>query len=142
MNVSKITIGRLFNLGNYEHIRYEIAVDVKADEAATALAGLERILEALNPKKPIWYLTPAAAASAKKRIQDLREMTDEEVRKRHGQSKYSLLVKWHKQWSEQASKTHRWDIREKHARQMLDDLGGAAKYVDAKENWDLEDNDF
>jgi len=139
MNVSKITIGRLFNLGNYEHIRYEIAVDVFPGKAADALIGLERILETLNPKKPDYYLTPAAITSAENRIKMLREMTDEQVRHQHGQSKYSLLTKWLKQLEDQKTKTLHWDIRQAHARFMLNDLGGAAKRVDAKEHWD---NDF
>jgi len=139
MQISKITIGRLFNLGNYEHVRYEITVDVAVDEAATALTGLERILDALNPKKPNWYLTPAGAASAEERIKQLRELTDEEVRKRHGQSKYSLIFKWTKQLIEAQNKSNCWNINQQNARQALDDLGGACVYVDAKETWDTND---
>ena len=28
MKITKITVGRLHNLGNYEHVRYELTVEV------------------------------------------------------------------------------------------------------------------
>lgn len=31
MNVTKITIGRLFNLGSYEHVRYELTVEIREE---------------------------------------------------------------------------------------------------------------
>ena len=51
--VSKITIGRLYNLGNYEHVRYELAVDVPDGASAAAVfASTVRLLRAVNPKPP------------------------------------------------------------------------------------------
>ena len=50
MNVSKITIGRLYNLGNYEHIRYEVSVDLEnEDDATKAMVGLEKVIAGLAP---------------------------------------------------------------------------------------------
>ena len=43
MNITKITIGRLYNLGNYEHVRHDLTVEVKDGEsAATAITGMEK----------------------------------------------------------------------------------------------------
>ena len=53
MNITKITIGRLYNLGSYEHIRYELTCEIPSGESpATALIGLEKLIGALNPKLP------------------------------------------------------------------------------------------
>lgn len=50
MNITKITIGRLYNLGNYEHVRYDLTVEVKEGEsAATAITGMEAIIAGLAP---------------------------------------------------------------------------------------------
>src|SRR3954466_9951002 len=51
MRISRITIGRLYNLGSYEHVRYELTVEVPGGEsAATAVIGMEKLLAALSPK--------------------------------------------------------------------------------------------
>jgi hypothetical protein len=51
MKITKITIGRLYNLGSYEHVRYEISVEVpEGESSATALIGLEKVVTALSPK--------------------------------------------------------------------------------------------
>jgi hypothetical protein len=41
MNITKITIGRLYNLGSYEHVRYELTAEVPQGESpATAIIGM------------------------------------------------------------------------------------------------------
>ena len=51
MQITKITIGRLYNLGSYEHVRYELTAEVPAGEsAATAIIGMEKLMSALSPK--------------------------------------------------------------------------------------------
>ena len=52
--VSRIVVGRLYNLGNYEHVRYELTVDVpEGRSAALALKNTLRLLKAANPKPPV-----------------------------------------------------------------------------------------
>lgn len=54
MHVSKITIGRLFNLGNYEHVRYEIAADLQPGEnPREAVEKLNSAINAIGEKCPI-----------------------------------------------------------------------------------------
>lgn len=77
MNITKITIGRLFNLGNYEHVRYEITVDVGADESPEqALRALDLTLARLKPDRNM----PTAAEIEREtlRIVRMRTMTDDE----------------------------------------------------------------
>ncbi len=51
MNITRITVDRLYNLGSYEHVKFSLSVDVKEGEsAAVAMLGVEKIMEALNPK--------------------------------------------------------------------------------------------
>lgn len=136
MKVTKITIGRLFSLGNYEHVRYELTVECEWDQAPTAFRSIENILEALNPKKPHGYHGAKELELAENRIRDLHELTDEQVRHIHGQSKYSLIVKWQNQLRENSKRSYQWDRRREFAISLLNDLGGASEFKDAKQDWD------
>lgn len=53
MRVSKITVARLFNLGNYEHKRVEIAVETEPSwsdaRPSKVVQELEEIVEKLGP---------------------------------------------------------------------------------------------
>lgn len=67
MKASRVTVARLFNLGQYEHVRYEISVDVTdMQSAADAFLNLDAIMEALGPKteidlrhKMVWATDPS-----------------------------------------------------------------------------------
>ena len=49
--ISRITVARLYNIGNYEHIRYELTADVpEGNSAKIAISKLVRILRNANPK--------------------------------------------------------------------------------------------
>lgn len=52
--VIRVAIGRLHNLGNYEHIRYDVTVELNESEASNpgeVINKLERLLGALAPIK-------------------------------------------------------------------------------------------
>jgi len=52
MPIKTITISRLYNLGSYEHVKYEIGLELqKGDSPSKTLVALERIMEALSPNK-------------------------------------------------------------------------------------------
>ena len=52
--VSKITVGRLHNLGNYEHVRYEVTVELPP---GTAPASVVRDLEdTLRAQTTTWHV--------------------------------------------------------------------------------------
>lgn len=51
--ISRITIGRLHNLGNYEHVRYEVTVDLPPGTSpASVLHSTEQMLNGLEPRPP------------------------------------------------------------------------------------------
>lgn len=120
--VSKITVGRLHNLGNYEHVRYEIAVDIpEGASAAAVMADIENILADLNPKPPCrdWDLERAQEALKKPES----EMAEYELHN----------IPAHKQTVEKYEEWRKWQMA---ARAHLDAIGGSVSYVDAKDTWD------
>lgn len=137
MNVSKITIGRLFNLGNYEHVRYELTVEVpQGESAATAVIGMENILAGLNPKKPRGVHSDTEIESLEEELIHIRSLEDSDINNRYGQSKAVALGSREKRLARIKSITARWKEVQEKARRLFDDLGGAEKFTDAKQNWD------
>lgn len=122
--VSRITVGRLHNLGNYEHVRYEIAVDVpEGASAAATLGNIERILADLDPKPPVneYELQNAVKGLAK----PAAEMEEYEL------SNIPC-------WKDRVAKDKAWREGRQAARAALDDVGGSRIYTDAKDTWDDE----
>ena len=120
--VSKIIVGRLHNLGNYEHVRYEIAVDIpEGASAAAVMADIENVLGDLDPKEPCsdWDLQRAQEALKKPASEmDQSDLNNIPMHKR-------TVEKW-----------EAWRKGQKAARAHLDALGGSVSYVDAKDTWD------
>lgn len=145
MHVSKITIGRLFNLGNYEHVRYEVTVEVPAGESATqAATAVEAILENLKPLKTQCIETEAEIARARRQLEEMRTMPAVEWERRlgHHSGTPSEIIQRHEQdLAERITKREAAMSRAAMARKLLDDLGGAAQWKDAKPDWQ-DDADF
>lgn len=139
MQITKITIGRLYNLGSYEHVRYELTAEIPAGESpATAIIGLENILAALNPKRPNDVPSESEIRSLESALTVTRELTDENIRRSYGVSKYRRILSLQQSITEGKGALERWKRRQAKARLLLQDLGGAANYKDAKEDWDNE----
>ena len=146
MNVTKITIGRLYNLGSYEHVRYELTAEIPAGESpATALIGLERILEGLNPKPLQSADSHEEIERKRKRLAEEEALTDEAFARQHGhtgvsyvgtRAEYTQRVRDGIDESER--KTILLETRAATARKLLEDLGGAANWKDAKLDWDSD----
>lgn len=148
MNITKITIGRLYKLGSYEHNRYELTAEVRDGEsAAVALVRLEKILSALSPKTSTHSRQDLRRESL--RIQEfqaaLKAMTDEnEFRRKYGHFEGTPA-----EYVSRCSQSHfanvkerdQWESRSAKARKMLEDLGGAANWKDAKLDWE-DYNDY
>lgn len=145
MNVSKITVARLYNLGNFEHCRYELTIDIPAGESAgTALLGAERILEALNPKTSTHDRDDLDRGLRRLRELETDLVLDEnEFRRKHGHI-VGTPTEYHARCSEmhnvEVMKRDAWEAGQAKARKLLDDLGGAANWKDAKLDW--EDDDY
>lgn len=139
MNVSKFTIGRLFNLGNYEHIRYEVTVEVRDGEsAAQAATAVEAILENLKPLKTQCIETNSEIERAKRQIEEMRTMPAVEWERRwghHAGTPSEIIQRHEEDLAERITKREAAVSRAAKARKLLDDLGGAAQWKDAKLDW-------
>lgn len=140
MKVTKITIGRLYNLGNYEHVRYELTAEVSSDESSKeAVLGLERILNWLRPlkcKTPVELKAMAAQIKAIKKLDE--EGWDREFRYAEG-GRERITERYENDFKAETVKREKSIARVAKARELFDDLGGASKWTDAKLEWEGED---
>lgn len=52
--ITSLRIARMHNLGNYEHVRYEVTVDIGPDENAAAILNeVEKCLQGLRPTSQV-----------------------------------------------------------------------------------------
>src|ERR1051325_244301 len=59
--VARVGIGRLYNLGNYEHIRYDLTIEIpEGADVLDAVSKLRQILRALKPVKAEGYAVTKA----------------------------------------------------------------------------------
>lgn len=144
--IERITIGRLYNLGNYEHIRYELTATVHdGQSASTIVRGMENILVGLAPLKGIREEQELENAAV--RIEALRNMTPEAYAESemqgYGQKEGRIekIDRLQNQLTEERKKRDRALARQAKCRQLFDDLGGASEWKDAKQNWQ-DDDDF
>lgn len=142
--VSRITIARLFNLGSYEHVRYEVTVEVpEGASAARTLIGLERLMGAINPKAPGSVKEVSTIRREQAHYEEMIGLSDDEFRRLHGRSgdhfegtreEYQERVRL--SIEEDKTKRTEWESRSKLARRLFDDLGGAEHFTDAKLSWE------
>lgn len=136
MKVTKITIGRLYNLGNYEHVRYELTVEVpEGESAAQAFAATESTLETLNPHRPSFYLTKHQVSEAENEIARIYSLTDQECRRSYGVTKYARIIALKRMLMKRVRQSAEWDDARSDARIQLDNLGGVREFKDAKKDW-------
>jgi hypothetical protein len=144
MKITKITIGRLFNLGSYEHIRFELTCEVgERESAARAYRAMEVLIESLNPKRPSTVPSLSEIQRDQLRIEEARKMDAEQFRRMHGEptgGKAAYLKRCAKHVKEGQARRKKWEAHRKHARALFDNLGGISHYRDAKQDWD--DVDF
>ena len=144
MNITRITVGRLYNLGSYEHVRYELSVDVKEGESARgALVAVEKILSALSPESKVCVKTRSELERGLHHIRqlrlDLEKKGDEQFTREHGYftgTPLEYIERCDRMHYEEVAKRERYEARASKARELLDDLGGAAKWKDAKLDWE------
>lgn len=119
-SVTRLTVARLYNLGNYEHIRYEITAEIpRGGSPKQTLMDTLRILACLKPvKKP--YDLESKIALLKK---DSSELSESE--------KDSLKI-----CAEVVGQYQRLLDQHKEALVLLDDIGGTSVHKDAKDTWD------
>lgn len=145
--ISKITVGRLYNLGSYEHIRYELTVDVPDGEsAAKAIIGIEKILIGLKPEKTTAVPSQTDLKHEANHIEEMikyyREHTEEVFDQKYGHyegSASEYITRCQTSHQNNLQKRMEWETREKKARILFDDLGGASEWKDCKLDWETDD---
>ena len=128
--VARVTIARLFNLGNYEHVRYEITAEVPAGaDAGQAARRLKSILWNLRPVKTDKW----ALSCARKLIEDPVE---------HGQHYTAEQIPGAIEDAKKFIAAHEAShARIDRALSALADLGGTVEEKDAKESWEGDEYD-
>lgn len=123
--ISKIHLGRVYNLGNYENMRVEVTVDIGTqDDPATVLRSVENILADLRAKGGVseWDLSRARATLEKPESE-----LDELERK-------NLPA-----YREKLRKVDEAMKRREAARAALATLNYTSEHRDAKDEWEDED---
>jgi hypothetical protein len=147
MKVIKLTLGRLYNLGSYEHVRYDITVELAdGDSAKDALIGLEKIIEALAPESKCCVSSRGELDRELVRVADLRKdlnsLSEEEFKRRHGffeGTGKEYVKRCEQSHAENCSRRGKYETRARKARELLDRLGGAAEWKEAKLDWENDD---
>lgn len=154
MKTTKLTIGRLFNLGSYEHIRYEITVELNdGDSAEKAIIGLEKIMECIKPEKNTCVKTRSDLRRDAARIAELKaklvRTSEDQFRNEVGHfvgTPIEYIARLESSHIEEMGKRISYETRCRKARALLDNLGGAETFKDCKLSWedetDWSDGDF
>ncbi len=141
--ISRISVGRVYNLGNYEHVRYELTVEIpEGESAATAITGVEKIIAGLSPLKNACIKNPSEIERARKEVEEMRVMPAVDWERRYGHCKGTpseIIERYEAQLNEDIAKAASAIARAKCARSMFDNLSGAAEWKDAKQNWSNDD---
>lgn len=83
MKVSRFTIARLYNIGHYEHVRYELTIDIAPEDSPrTAFVDAERILSMLDPRGRLY--TQEEIDRERKRFEEMRKLTDSQHQQSYG----------------------------------------------------------
>jgi len=122
--ITTITVARLYNLGNYEHVRFEISAEVpKGGSPKQTLLDVSAIAARLKPvRKPYDY--DSAVAVLNKLPEQMSEYEKNHI------EEYQEKVKDHA-----AAKALQHSAFE-----LLEAIGGTSKITDAKDKWETSDD--
>lgn len=121
--ISEISIGRLHNLGNYEHIRYEVKLYITGDEnPGVVINRVEGLLAALRPVPRDFEYEQAILVLSNPELVARETSRNVETYKRRIE-KYNNAIK-----------------RRERALVLFGAMNGVSQHTDAKDNW--EDDDF
>lgn len=123
VKVTRVGVGRLHNLGNYEHIRYDITVDLaNGENPGLIISRLEKLLGALKPITADYDYQRA-----------IKVMSDPELAKDEPARNIEI-------YKARIEKHEKAVARRERALTLFGALGGASQYTDAKDKW--EDDDY
>lgn len=127
--ITHVEIARLHNLGNYEHVRYQVKVELPVGTSPASVIGeLEQVLADLEPKCP-W--STRDLAHAQKLVQqaepDEGSTAEDHARRRDAaRDKLARYAEWKQQRDAALAK--------------FDQFCGLAVHADAKSGWGDDDN--
>jgi hypothetical protein len=122
--VTSISLGRVYNLGNYENLRFDVSVQIpEGQSAAETMVMLLGILQKLRPIKQSYEVEHAMEMLNTPET----ELTDNQ---KDDLAAYRALVSAHNKRLQER----------KEAIRKLDHLGGSATKKDAKESWEEIDD--
>jgi hypothetical protein len=123
--ITHVEIARLHNLGNYEHIRYQVKVELPLGTSPASVVGeLEQVLADLEPKCP-WSTWDLAHAQKLLQQAEPDEGTTAEDHARRRDAARDKLARYAE-----------WRLQRDAALAKLDQFGGLAVHTDAKDRWD------
>jgi hypothetical protein len=124
--VKQITVARLYNLGDYEHVRYELTAEVPAGiAAAKVMSGLMGVLNGLSPKCPV---SRYSIEDLKRKLAMPRQLQESNTGL-NGAALDEQVEAWKKELAELEQDLQKWKEARLNAKTALDDLTGK----DAKE---------
>lgn len=125
--ITHVEIARLHNLGNYEHVRYQVKVELPLGASPSSVVGeLEQMLSDLEPKCPwsTWDLAHAQKVLQQAEPEEGVSAEDHARRRDAAREKLARYAEWKKQRDAALAK--------------LDQFGGLAVHTDAKDRWDAD----
>lgn len=129
--VTRLTLGRVYNLGNYENLRVEVQVEVPTGSSATAaFVTVERLLSELGESCPVEEYDYNAAM-------ERAALTDEEWKGKFGAERWEAeKLAAIGEFREIADPMHLWKLLQERARNMLDKLNATYTGKDHKLDWE------
>lgn len=125
--ITHVEIARLHNLGNYEHVRYQVKVELPLGTSPGSVIGeLEQLLADLEPKCPwsTWDLAHAQKLVQQAEPDEGSSAEDHARRRDAARDKLAKYAEWKQQRDAALAK--------------FDQFGGLAVHTDAKGNWDAD----
>lgn len=136
--ISRITVSRLYNLGNYENCSYSLTVDIpEGASAAKAVRAVEHILAGLAPLRNVF--TPEKAEAEKVNIARIADLSADDFQRNYGHvegGRREYLKRLRASLAKDILSGQARIARARKARDLFDNLGGAEKWKDAKNDWD------
>jgi hypothetical protein len=132
--ISRVTLARLHNLGNFEHMRYEVTVELPPGTSpASVLREVEDTLNALEPRQPVSdYQLHAAMKLVVQPVPTLQPATDDDPFDSPEQALRRALQA-REDAAKQIARHEAWLASRSAALQRFDVLGGTSTFTDRKD---------
>lgn len=122
--ITGISVSKLYNLGNYQNVKYELSASVGPGESADLTLRL--MVGVLKDLRPI-------------RVPSCREELLRALKKEEKD-----LTNWEKEhmpaWAQEVKAYELALLNRDEAVRKLDQMGGTGTHVDAKRNWSADDD--